>query len=221
MTPTDSAYAALATTVESLRAAIALHNNSAGHLELARDAVQWQQGMAVYGLTVVVAVASILLVATWIYNLRTSNRRIDDAVARAQEKLRGEMANATDARFTALGANLKAEIEMKLHILSGDRHRLLGLSCFGSKQWSTAATWVAKAVIDYARAGDGELVRAAVDGLLHSLNSADHLDTKERAVVQLAINSMPGVLSLEREAITKRVEELSISQMADQGQRLG
>ena len=173
-----------------------------------RDAVQWQQGLAVYGLTVVVAVASILLVATWVYNLRASNRRIDDAVEKAKKALQGETASSIEARFTSLSAKLQDQVDGKLHLLKGDRNRLFAISCAESKTWHLAAGWWARAIVNYDDAGTEDLQRVAVDEMEHCLAAAAYLPKDARAEVMKALEHIPGVLSKELDAIKLRVDSL-------------
>ena len=208
MTPTNSACAALTATVDSLRAALALHGNSTGHLELARDAVQWQQGLAMYGLTVVVAVASILLVATWVYNLRASNRLIHDTVEKAKLALQDETASFIEARFTSLSSKLEGEVDVKLHELKGESSRLFAIDCANNSTWYLAAGWWARAIVSYDKAGVDDLLRVAVDEMQHCLAAAVFLPKDARGEVVKALEHIPGILSKELNAIKERIETL-------------
>jgi len=176
--------------------------------DMAKQIIQSQHTLAIYGITAVVAVAAGLMVASWLWNLFLRRHELERAI----ESLKSEITARVEEDFSKLAKKTEEEIEKnvakKMMELDADKARLFAISARQSAVWGRASMWWAEAIESYAKIGQEHLLRVTVDALNEDLGKCKKLEHKERKAIKKCLSSIPETLNKEKEQIEDKLKKL-------------
>lgn len=183
--------------------------------DIARQIIQTQEWLAFYGITIVIALAGILIFITWFANVLIHKREITKAIAEIRKEHDIEytkLYEKTDARMIEIKKDLQEKIIKSLNRILAESERAFALLCDPLHKPlldSCIGHW-ALAVIYYKKADNEEYLRISVDALRESLIrfEGEALSAKNRGCVEKCLPYIPSILSQEKEAIEDRLNQL-------------
>ena len=139
--------------------------------DIAKQIIQSQSNLAIYGITALVGVAAVLLVFSWIWNVFLRRHELQ----RAMESLRREITTKIEEDFAKLTERFKDEIgkmkkeieksveermtrfdktvEERMTLFDAEKARLFALAAYQLKQYEATVVWFAEAIEGYDKAG--------------------------------------------------------------------
>jgi len=183
--------------------------------DMAKQIIQSQHTLAIYGITAVVAVAAGLMFASWLWNLFL--RRYE--LKKASESLKSEITARLDEDFSKLSGRNKDEIEKmekKLEKTVEERTiqfdasaaRLFVLMNRQMGEWENAVAWEATAIKNCAKSGDENMLRIIVETLNTDLEKCKKLRDKDKEAIKECLCAIPGILTKEKEQIEDKLKKL-------------
>lgn len=183
--------------------------------DMAKQIIQSQHTLAIYGITAVVAVAAGLMLASWIWNVFLRRHELERAI----ESLKSEITTHAEKDFMKLTGRVKDEIDkMKKEIeksvsqetifLDAEKSRLFALTNTQMNEWENAALWWGMAVKGYAKAQKESLLRVSVEGLSGILEKCQKLTDKDKEQIKGYLSLVPEILWLEKEQIEDKLKKL-------------
>jgi len=183
--------------------------------DMAKQIIQSQHTLAIYGITAVVAVAAGLMLASWIWNVFLRRHELQRAI----ESLKSEITTKVEEDFTKLTEGINDKVEkMKEEVkksiakrkieFDADTARLFAFASAHRGLWGTAASWWATAIVNFAKVEDESMLRAAVNALDESLKECKELGDKDRKIVKKCLSSIPAILTEEKEQIEDKLKKL-------------
>lgn len=183
--------------------------------DMAKQIIQAQHSLAIYGITVVVAVAASLMVAAWIRNFYLRRRELERAI----ESVKAEITSKVEEDFTKLTDGFKGEIgrikkeiqrnvEERMTLFDAEKARLFGLVNLQLKNWENVVGWMGVAIIGYAKVGEEGLLRITVDALNQGLDKCKKLEDDIRGKIEKSLPSIPETLRGERKQIEDKLKKL-------------
>ena len=183
--------------------------------DMAKQIIQSQHSLAIYGITVVVAVAASLMLGAWIRNFYLRRRELERAI----ESVKSEITSKVEEDFTKLtkrfndqAVKMKDEvqrtIEERIILFGAEKARLFAFVNMQQKDWEAAVGWWAEAVVGYAKTGQKKLLRIAVDALNDHLDNCKKLEDDDRKSIKKSLSSIPEILGEEREQIEGKLKKL-------------
>lgn len=183
--------------------------------DMAKQIIQSQSNLAIYGITVLVGLAVALMAASWIWNLLLRRHELDRAI----ESLKSEITSKIEEDFTKLtkrfndeAAKMRKEIEKsvakRLTEFDAEKSRLFALIADQSKLWDRASFWWAEAIEGYAKAESEKGIRIAVDALNNCLGKCKELRDDLKESIKKHLSFMPEILGEEKEQIEDKLKKL-------------
>lgn len=183
--------------------------------DIAKQIIQAQHSLAIYGITVVVAVAASLMVAAWIRNFYLRRRELERAI----ESVKSGITSKVEEDFTKLtkrfndqAVKMKDEIqrtiEERMILFDAEKARLFGLASEQVKNWEDAVDWWAEAIVGYAKAGEKNILRLVVDALNWDLDKCKKLKDDKKERIKKSLSSIPKILRKERDQIEDKLKKL-------------
>lgn len=177
---------------------------------------QSQSNLAMYGITVLVAVAVLLAGASWVTNFYLVRREL----RRAIESLRSEITASREENYGRLASLMRDEVEkmkkaveesvqQKMKSFDADKARLFALSAQQGQVWESAAFWWAIAIKGYLEVKKDALVRISVDNVIENLERCERLEDDTKKEIERYISSIPRILEEEKKQIETKLNELS------------
>ena len=174
-------------------------------LEQIEQLIQAQHNLLSHTLAVLVVIAGIIVVVglgNWVYNVYFSRRMI--------RNLREDFQRDLEEARREFTSKLKATTDLMIV----ETHRIRALQAAEKRHWQDAVHQMTKSVqyLVRVRAFVGETVdplfRGSVKDIRIGLDRCESLDDKTKAEIRKNIADLPEWLSLEREHIEKRLDEL-------------
>ncbi|GAG67031.1 unnamed protein product [marine sediment metagenome] len=183
--------------------------------DMAKQIIQSQHTLAIYGITAVVGLAILVVAASWLWNLYLHKRKLQRAI----ESLRSEITTKAKEDFAKLTERVKDEVaEMKKQIeksvakrmteFNAEKARLFALAADQSKLWERASFWWAEAIEGYAKAESEKGIRIAVDALNSRLGKCKKLGDGLKESIKKHLSFIPKILGEEKEQIEDKLKKL-------------
>ena len=194
--------------------------------DMAKQIIQSQHTLAIYGITAVVGLAILVVAASWLWNLYLHKRELQRAI----ESLRSEITTKAKEDFAKLTERVKDEVaEMKKEIeksveermtrfdktveermvlFDAEKARLFAITAAQSKVWDRASFWWAQALKGYAKTRQVDLLRVAVNAVNISLEKCEKLGDYDRKSVRDCLPSIPEILKEEKKQIEDKLKKL-------------
>lgn len=183
--------------------------------DIAKQIIQSQSNLAIYGITALVGVAILLMAGSWIWNIYLRRHELERAIEFLKSeitiKLKEDFTKLTK-RFNDEAVKMREEIEKSVEermiLFDAEKARLFGLSCIDSKSWESGAAWWAEAITGYAKGENEHAVRMAVDGLDLVLGKCEKLKDSDKEEVKKCLPFIPEILREEKEQIEDKLKKL-------------
>ncbi len=183
--------------------------------DIAKQIIQSQHSLAIYGMTTVVAIAGSLMLAAWIRNFYLRKRELERAI----DSVKSEITSKVEEDFTKLTEGFKDEIgkiekgiqknvEGRMTLFDAEKARLFGLVNLQFKNWENVVGWMGTAITHYAKTEEKGLLRICVDALNQNLDKCKELKDDTREGIKKCLPSIPKILSEERKQIEDKLEKL-------------
>lgn len=183
--------------------------------DMAKQIIQSQSNLAMYGITVLVGVTILLMAGTWVRNFYLRRRELERAI----ESVKSEITSKVEEDFTKLTEGFKDEIgkmreeieksvEKRMILFGAEKARLFAFANGQLKVWETAVDWWAEAIVGYDEAEHKELLRTAVDALNGDLDECKKLEDHVKENIKKSLSSIPEILRKERKQIEDKLKKL-------------
>lgn len=188
--------------------------------DMAKQIIQTQSNLAVFAITVLVAIAVLLVAGSWIWNIFLRKHELGKAI----KSLKSEMLCESKKDFARLKKEITDEaskvrqeteknILSQLTLLEADKARLFGLINQQTQRWEGAVDWWAMAVMKYAECKDDYMLRVIVKGIIQALKDGKKqkvLFMKEKVEdIKKCLPYIPKILTEEKEEIEDRLNKIS------------
>jgi len=188
--------------------------------DMAKQIIQTQSNLAVFAITVLVAIAVLLVAGSWIWTIFLRKHELEETI----KSLKSEMLCESKKDFTRLkkeitdeASKIRQETEKnilsQLTLLEAEKARLFGLINQQTQRWEGAVNWWATAVIKYAECKNDHMLRIMVDGILQALKDGKKqkvLFMKEEVEkIKKCLPYIPKILTEEKEEIEDRLNKIS------------
>ena len=183
--------------------------------DMAKQIIQSQHSLAMYGITAVVAVAAGLMFASWLWNVFLRRHELKTEIESLKSeitiKLKDDFVKLTkqfDDQVVKMREEIEKKVEKRMILFDAEKARLFGLANLQLKDWENMAVWMGIAIIGYAKVGEEKLLRVSVDGLNQSLDKCKKLEDDGRERIKKGLSSIPGTLREERKQIEDKLKKL-------------
>ena len=194
--------------------------------DLAKQIIQSQHNLAMYGLTVLVGVAVVLLAGSWIWHFRLHKRELEEAIKSLKAALTAEgkrdfmeLTKKVNDELEKIKKEIEKNVEQRMTrfdktgeermiLFNAEKARLFGFANAQLKAWEAAVSWWTEAVVGYAKMGEEKLVRAVVDMVIVGLDQCKKLEDDVREKIKKSLSSIPETLRKEREQIEDKLRKL-------------
>jgi hypothetical protein len=184
--------------------------------------VQSQYNLATLGVTILVGVAGLLMVGTWVYNIHFERRRIESIVKSAQKELFNSIQEDFSRHKTEVDRVLKKTmiefeklLDSKMKIVDAETYRLHARDAEQEKSYEVAALWWARSIPYYEDAIQAEMIRVAVERLKWNLEQCESMDGNTVVEIKDCISSIPKMLFREKKDIETKLRQLSQAAIAE------
>jgi len=194
--------------------------------DMAKQIIQSQHTLAIYGITAVVGVAAVLLVFSLIWNVflrRHELQRATESLRREiTTKIKEDFAKLTE-RFKDEVAKMKKEIEKsveermtrfdktveeRMTLFDAEKARLFSFATYQMKNWEGTAVWFAEAIEGYAKTREEDMLRKCVDTLNATLAACKKLSDSDKQKIKKCLPFIPEILKEEKEQIEDKLNKL-------------
>ncbi len=194
--------------------------------DMAKQIIQSQHTLAIYGITAVVGVAAVLLVYSLIWNVFLRRHELQ----RATESLRREITTKIKEDFAKLSERTKDEIgkmenrldktveermirfdktvEERMIRFDAETARLFAISAKQEEMWDKESVWWAEAIEGYHKAESAEGLRIAVDQLNTALGKCKKLEDDDKEQIKKCLPLIPKILGDEKKQIEDKLKKL-------------
>ena len=183
--------------------------------DMAKEIIQAQSTLAIYGITAVVGLAVVVVAASWIWNFFLHKRELERAIVSLKSVLTAEgkrdfmeLTKRVNDKIEKIKKEIEKSVEERLTEFNAEKARLFAFANMQLKTWEQAANWWAIAIKGYAKTGMEDGLRLAVDQLVMSLGKCEKLNDKYKKSVSKCLSSIPRILQEEKEQIEKKLKEL-------------
>ena len=182
---------------------------------MAKQIIQSQHTLAIYGITAVVGLAILVVAASWLWNLYLHKRELQRAI----KSLRSEITTKAKEDFAKLSERTKDDIgrikkeieksvEERMVLFDAEKARLFALASAQLKDWETTAVWFAIAIEGYDKAEKEEMLRICVDALNANLAACKKLSESNKQRIKKCLPFIPEILQKEKEQIEDKLKKL-------------
>lgn len=183
--------------------------------DMAKQIIQCQHNLAIYGITALVGVTAGLLIITWVWNLFLRRHELNKAIGSLKADMTAKekegLAKLTKEMKDEIG-KIKEEIEKnvseRMILFDAEKARLFALASQQLKVWDNAAIWWATAIEGYVKCKMEDLVRISVDQLNASLEQCKTLTDEKKKTIEGHLSFIPPILSQEKEQIEDKLSKL-------------
>ena len=205
--------------------------------DMAKQIIQSQHTLAIYGITAVVGVAAVLLVFSLIWNVFLRRHELKKAIESLKSeiftkgkedfaklttetkdaigKMKKEIDKTIEERMTRFDKTIEERMtrfdktaEERMTRFDADTARLFVLTGYQMKEYEGTAVWCAKAIEGYAKAREEALLRTCVDALNANLVECKKLSDSDKQKIKKCLPSIPEILKEEKEQIEKKLNKL-------------
>lgn len=193
--------------------------------EMAKQIIQSQSNLAMLGITVLVGIAVLLMAGNWILNIyihKQELQKITESLSKRIDKKQEEALENLTKKLEDNTAKIKKEVEesidKRMILFDADKARLFALVNRQSEKWENSASWLATAIIDYAKIGKDKMLRISVDALNEDLKECKELKDKNKELIKKCLHFIPETLSKEREQIKETLNSLPTKSKTSEGE---
>ena len=183
--------------------------------DMAKQIIQSQSNLAIFGISVLVGVAILVMAASWLWNFYLHKREIEKVIesfkSEIDTKVEESLINLTERikdQVKKMRQEIEKSVEERLILFDAQTARLFALVNTNSKAWDNAAVWWATAIGGYGKTGDERMVRICVDALNGALNKCEVLEDVDKNEIKACLPAIPRILNEEREKIEDRLNSL-------------
>lgn len=166
--------------------------------DMAKQIIQTQRDLAIYGLTLLIGITLVLIAGTWIWNVALRRHELKKAI----ESLESKMA-------TKIEKEIQEKLAQGMKLFNADQARLFAITAAHTKVWGKAALWWSRAIKSYGEIGQDYWLRVSVDGLEGTLKNCIKLEDKDKKTIKARCSSIPDILSKEKDRIIKKLKEIA------------
>ena len=195
--------------------------------DMAKQIIESQHNLAMWGITTLVGLAVLLVAGSWIWNFLLRRHELQRAI----ESLKSEIFTKGKEDFAKLSERTKDDIgkmkkeieknvgermtrfdktvEERMMLFDAEKARLFAITTYQTKKYETAAVWLAEANEDYDKAGGQEdMLRKCVDTLNASLGGCKKLSESDKQEIKKCLPFIPEILKKEKEQIEDWLKKL-------------
>jgi len=187
---------------------------------MAKQIIQSQSNLAVFAITVLVAIAALLVAGSWIWNIFLRKHELEKAI----ESLKSEMLCETKKDFARLKKEITDEtskikqeteknISRQLTLLEAEKARVFALVNEQNNWWVGAVGWWAEAVVKDGQYKGDWMLRISAVGLSNSLEEYKKqnipLPEQQKEGIKQCLPYIPEILAKEKEEIEDKFNKLS------------
>lgn len=193
--------------------------------EMAKQIIQSQNNLAIYSITALLGLAALLGGASWFTNIYLVRRELRSTIKSLESKITikekdafTELAKQIKEEVTKIKKEVEESIEQKMILFDADKARLFAIVNRQSEKWENAASWLATAIIGYAKIGKDKMLRISVDALNENLEKCKELKDKNKERIKECFPFIPEILSKEREQIKEKLDRLPTKSKTSEGE---
>lgn len=166
---------------------------------------QSQSDLAMYGITVLIAIALLLGTASWFTNVylfrREREREREEDFKKLSERIKDDIEK--------MEKKVAENVDTKIKLFDAEKARLFALSAQNGQVWESAATWWARAIKGYIEVYKDGLVRICVNNVIKNLGKCKTLKEDEKKEIEKHISFIPRILDAEKKQIEDMLDKLS------------
>ena len=123
--------------------------------DMAKQIIQSQYDMSMYGITTIIALALILMTASFVLNIYLNNQKLESLKKEIKSVWESDLKTHSDALKNE-AEKIKKDLAETALKSEADTARAFTLICEQSKGWESAIGWALGAVVAYHKLGDEE-----------------------------------------------------------------
>ncbi len=194
--------------------------------DMAKQIIQSQHNLAMWGITILVGLAVLLVAGSWIWSLLLRRHELQKAIESLKReittKIKEDFAKLTE-RFKDEVAKMKKEIEKRVEermtrfdktveermmLFDAEKARLFAIAAYQMKKYETTVVWFAEAIEGYAKTGTEDILRTSVDALNANLAACKKLSERSKQEIKKCLPFIPEVLKKEKKQIEDKLKKL-------------
>jgi hypothetical protein len=183
--------------------------------DMAKQIIQSQSNLAIFGITVLVGIAVLVMASSWIWNffihkheLKKVVEGLKSEITTWENELSKKLTETIKDEIVKIKKEIEDSIEAKMILFDADKARLFALTSQQSEIWESGALWWARAIPLYVKANAVHLVRISVDRLNLALKKCEKLENDHKKEIIKHLSFIPEILQDEKEQIEKKLNEL-------------
>ncbi|NVM56095.1 MAG: hypothetical protein HWN66_20530 [Candidatus Helarchaeota archaeon] len=170
---------------------------------------QFQYNLAMYGITLLIAIALLLATASWLTNVYIIRRERKREREEDFEKLSKGISERIKKEIEEMEKKIRESIDKEFILFNAEKARLFALAAWNAKLWEGGARWWASAIEGYAKAGEEEIVRISVNSLIQSLQNCKKIENDDKKKIENKLGFIPKILYEEKKQIEDMLDKLS------------
>ena len=182
--------------------------------DVAKQIIESQGNLAMIGISVLVGITVLLVAGSLFWNFYLHKHELERAI----KSFRSEITVMGEESFVKLTERIKDETEKmketieksvaeRMTLFDAEKARLFALTNEQMKIWENAVVWWAEAIEGYAKAGEENMLRTAVDALIWDLGKCKKFEDDDRKRIKECSLFIPKILEKEKEQIEEKLSK--------------